>query len=137
MREELVDIEEISEILPPSDDGVFKTLLTHPDARPCLRDIIASYIDLPVKNVTVRNTELPIGHIFEKQERFDVNCEIDGGDQVEVEMQANAMVGDNRESQHKNIKSRAIFNVCDLHAKQKGVGVSYGKLARTYQIYVL
>jgi predicted transposase/invertase (TIGR01784 family) len=108
--------------------------LTHPDAKPCLRDIIASYIDLPVKNVTVRNTELPISHILEKQERFDVNCEIDGGDQVEVEMQANAMKGDKEENKHKNIRSRAIFNVCDLHAKQKGVGISYAKLARTYQI---
>jgi predicted transposase/invertase (TIGR01784 family) len=108
--------------------------LTHPDAKPCLRDIIASYIDLPVKNVTVRNTELPISHILEKQERFDVNCEIDGGDQVEVEMQANAMKGDKEENRHKNIKSRAIFNACDLHAKQKGVGISYAKLARTYQI---
>jgi predicted transposase/invertase (TIGR01784 family) len=35
---------EIPEILPPSDDGVFKTLLTHHSAKPCLRDIIASII---------------------------------------------------------------------------------------------
>jgi hypothetical protein len=43
-----------------ADGGVFKTLLTHPDARPCLLDIIASNIGLPVNDVTVRNAELPI-----------------------------------------------------------------------------
>ncbi|MDR2179883.1 MAG: hypothetical protein LBP21_06220 [Synergistaceae bacterium] len=59
MRKELVDIE-VPEILPPSDDGVFKTLLTHPNAKRCLVDIIASNIGLPVKDVTVRNNELPI-----------------------------------------------------------------------------
>ncbi|MDR1578755.1 MAG: hypothetical protein LBS35_00225 [Synergistaceae bacterium] len=67
------------EILPPSDDGVFKTLLTHPGARVCLKDVISSNINLPVREVTVRNTEFPISDVREKRERFDVNCEI-GGD---------------------------------------------------------
>jgi predicted transposase/invertase (TIGR01784 family) len=125
---------EIPEILPPSEDGVFKTLLTHPDASRCLQDIIASNIDLPVKKATVRNTELPIGDVLEKRERFDVSCEIDGGGQVNVEMQADPAVGDNLTNKHKNIRSRAIYNVCDLHSSQKGIGIPYGKLVRTYQI---
>jgi hypothetical protein len=124
---------EVPEILPPSDDGVFKTLLTHPDAKPCLRDIIASNIGLPVKEVTVRNTELPIGDVLEKRERFDVSCEIDGGDQAEVEMQADPVEGDSSSNKHKNLRNRAIYNACDLHSKQKGIGVPYGKLVRTYQ----
>ena len=133
MRKDPIDIE-VPEILPPSDDGVFKTLLTHPNARSCLRDIISSNIGLPVKEVTVRNNELPISDVLEKRERFDVSCEIDGGGQVDVEMQADPMAGDNLSSGHKNIKGRAIFNVCDLHSNQKGIGVPYGILARTYQI---
>ncbi|MDR2174981.1 MAG: Rpn family recombination-promoting nuclease/putative transposase [Synergistaceae bacterium] len=133
MREDFANVE-VPEILPPSDDGVFKTLLTHPNARSCLRDIISSNIGLPVKEVTLRNTELPIGDILEKRERFDVSCEIDGGDQVEVEMQADPMEGDSLPRGHRNIKSRAIYNACDLHSGQKSVGVSYGRLARTYQI---
>ena len=28
----------VPELLPPSEDGVFKTLMTHPDAKPVLRD---------------------------------------------------------------------------------------------------
>jgi hypothetical protein len=36
------------ELLPPSEDGVFKPLLTHPDAKPVLRDVIASILQIPV-----------------------------------------------------------------------------------------
>jgi predicted transposase/invertase (TIGR01784 family) len=125
---------ETPKILPPSEDGVFKTLLTHPDATQCLRDIIASNIGLPVKKATVRNTELPLGDVREKRERFDVSCEIDGGGQINVEMQADPVAGDNLANKHKNIRSRAIYNVCDLHSSQKGIGIPYGKLVRTYQI---
>jgi hypothetical protein len=57
MRKELADTEntEAPEILPPSDDGVFKTLLTHTDAKPCLMDIIASNIGLPVKEAMLQD----------------------------------------------------------------------------------
>jgi hypothetical protein len=125
MNKESVYID-VPEILPPSEDGVFKTLLTHHSAKPCLRDIIASIIGLPIMEITVRNTELPISDMLEKRERFDVNCEIDGGDQVEVEMQTHPMEGDSLPQGHKNIKDRSIFNVCDLHSNQKGVGIPYG-----------
>jgi predicted transposase/invertase (TIGR01784 family) len=87
-----------------------------------------------VKEVTVRNTEFPISDVREKRERFDVNCEIDGGDQVEVEMQADPMEGDNLAGEHRNIRSRAIYYACDLHANQEGFNIPYGKLVRTYQI---
>jgi predicted transposase/invertase (TIGR01784 family) len=87
-----------------------------------------------VKEVTVRNTELPISDVLEKRERFDVCCEIDGGDQVELEMQADPVEGDSFLRGHTNIKGRAIHNLCDLHSSQKSVGVPYRRLARTYQI---
>jgi predicted transposase/invertase (TIGR01784 family) len=134
MADEWLDEIEVPKILPPSDDGVFKTLLTHPDAKSCLRDVISSNIGLPVREVTVRNAEFPISDVKEKRERFDVSCAIDGGDQVEVEMQADPMKGDNLTDGHRNIRSRAIYNACDLHSSQDGAGVSYGRLVRTYQI---
>jgi predicted transposase/invertase (TIGR01784 family) len=49
-------------------------------------------------------------------------------------MQANPMEGDNLANEHKNLRGRAIYNACDLHSSQEGVGLSYGKLIRTYQI---
>jgi len=124
----------IPELLPPSEDGVFKTLLTHPDAEPVLRDVIESFLRFPVTKVQVRNAELPIADINEKRERFDVNCSINDGSQAEVEMQSQAMKGDSQHINHKIIKDRSIYYLCDLHAKQAGRGIRFDKLLRSYQI---
>ena len=125
----------IPELLPPAEDGVFRTLLTHPDAEPILRDIIESFLQFPVTKVEVKNVEMPISDINEKRERFDVNCAInDGSQQADVEMQADAMKGDSQKTDHRIIKSRAIYNLCDLHSGQTGRGISYDKLMRSYQM---
>jgi predicted transposase/invertase (TIGR01784 family) len=120
--------------LPPSDDGVFKSLLTHPDAGLVLRDVISSTLALPVTETTIVNTELPISNVDEKRERFDVSCKLNDGSQVGVEMQADPMKGDSLATNHANIKARAIYNLCDLHSSQKGRGVLYYDLARSFQI---
>ena len=124
----------IPELLPPSEDGVFKTLMTHPDAKPILRDVVESYLRFPVVNVEVRNAEMHIADIKEKRERFDVNCTADDGTQCEIEMQSEAMSGDSAGTNHKIIKSRAIYNLCDLHSGQSGRSVRYDMLMRSYQM---
>ena len=124
----------IPELLPPSEDGVFKTLLTHPDAKPALRDVISSALDMRVVDVTVRNVELPISHILEKRQRFDVNVKIDDGSQADVEMQSMAMQSDNSANAHRRLRARAIYNLCDLHSSQDGRGADYSKLLNSYQI---
>ena len=124
----------VPELLPPSEDGVFKTLLTHPDAQPILRDVVESYLRFPVVKVDVRNVETPIADINEKRERFDVCCAIDDGSQADVEMMASHMEGDSQRTNHKIIKYRAIYNLCDLHAKQPGRGERYDKLLRSFQM---
>jgi hypothetical protein len=48
------------EVLPPSDDRIFKLLLTSPEAEPALMDLISAIIRRPVVGVIVRNNELPI-----------------------------------------------------------------------------
>ncbi|GHS86140.1 hypothetical protein AGMMS49957_03750 [Synergistales bacterium] len=110
------------------------TLLTHPDAEPVLRDVISGVLDIPISKVAVKNVELYIGDILEKRERFDVNCTTDSGEQVSVEMQSSAMEGDSMRIGHKNIKSRAVYYLCDLHAKQPGRKINYGNLLRSFQV---
>jgi predicted transposase/invertase (TIGR01784 family) len=124
----------VPEILPPSEDGIFKTLLTHPDAEPVLRDLISSVLDIPVASVKVRNTELPISDIGNKRERLDVNCVTDDGRQIDVEMQTRPMEDDAAEEGYVNLRDRAVYYLCDLHSSQKGRGVAYSELMRSYQI---
>lgn len=122
------------DILPPSDDRVFKLILTAPEAKPVLMDLISSIIKQSVIDVIVRNNEIPPCDIEEKAERFDVNCSIDDGSQIDLEMQASRIQEDS-DGKHSNLKGKSIYYLCDLHSSQPSKGVRrYDKLARTYQV---
>ena len=123
-----------ADILPPSDDRVFKLILTKDDAKPVLMDLISSVIDRPVVDVVVRNNELPPEDTSEKAERLDVNCSIDDGSQCDIEMQSSPIEEDTSD-EHKNLKGKGIYYLCDLHSSQPSKGVRrYDRLARTYQV---
>ena len=77
-----------ADILPPSDDRIFKVILTSPEAKPVLMDLISAIIGRPILDVVVHGNELPIGDTEEKDESFDVNCKTDDGTQIDLEMAA-------------------------------------------------
>ncbi|GBU22177.1 hypothetical protein R80B4_02082 [Fibrobacteres bacterium R8-0-B4] len=113
-----------AEILPPSDDHIFKTLLTHPNAEPVLKSVISAAIERNVTKVLVRNNELQITDVEEKAQRLDVNCTVDGGDQVDVEMQCSRAKDDTVNS-HLNLINKSIYYLTDLHSSQKSARVMY------------
>ncbi len=123
-----------ADILPPSDDRVFKLILTSQDAKPVLMDLVSTIIGQPVVSVAVRNNEIPVGDTEEKAERLDVNCVIDDGSQVDLEMQA-SRIEEDVGGAHNNLKGKSVYYLCDLHSSQSSKGVKrYDKLARTYQV---
>jgi len=121
-----------ADILSPIDDHIFKTLLTHPDAKPVLIDVLSASIDRNVTDATVRNNELPVLDDNEKGERFDVNCVIDSKDQADVEMHGSHIqeLGD----AHTGFINKYIYYLTDLHSSQPSKGKKYHELSRTYQI---
>jgi len=122
-----------ADILPPSDDHIFKTLLTHPDAKRVLMSVVSTTIDRKVTDVEVRNNELPAMSVDDKNERLDVNCIVDGGDQVDVEMQCSQVEEDTRDN-HRSFINKSIFYLTDLHSSQKSKGLKYRDFVRTYQV---
>ena len=74
-----------ADILPPSDDRVFKLILTPDEAKPVLMDLISTIIKRPVIDVEVRNNEIPPSDTDEKAERLDVNCRIEDGTQIDLD----------------------------------------------------
>jgi len=120
------------DILSPVDDHIFKTLMTHPEAKPSLMSVISASIDRPVIDVAVRNNELPVLDNDEKIERLDVNCTIDGGDQVDVEMHGSHI--EEVDNAHTNFFNKYIYYLTDLHSSQKSKGVKYYDFVRTYQV---
>jgi len=122
------------DILPPSDDRIFKLLLTSPEAKPGLIKLISSIIGRTVVDVALHPNELPSGDTKEKAERFDVNCKISDGSQVNLEMQASRMQEDIG-GQHNNLKGKSVYYLTDLHSSQPAKGLRrYDRLSRTYQI---
>ncbi len=122
------------DILPPSDDRVFKLILTQEDAKPILKDLISSIIKRPVVDVEIRNNELPPEDTEEKAERFDVNCRLADGTQIDLEMQA-SRIQEDTDGQYQNLKGKSIYYLCDLHSSQPSRGLRrYDRLAQTYQV---
>jgi predicted transposase/invertase (TIGR01784 family) len=107
----------LKSILPPTDDRLFKLLMTSPELLPGLADIVASIIGQPVRKVAVRNNELPTDDMDDKQERLDVNCVTDDGRQVNLEMQASRMA-ELPGGQHENLKNKSVYYLCDLFSTQ-------------------
>jgi predicted transposase/invertase (TIGR01784 family) len=120
------------DLLPPSDDRVFKLILISPNAKPALMDLISVIIKRPVTDVVVRNNELPASDIDKKAERLDVNCRIDDGSQVDLEMQASYI--EELSGGYKNLKGKSIYYLCDLHSSQPSKGRQYDELVQTYQV---
>ena len=122
------------DILPPSDDRVFKLILSPETSKPILKDLISAIIKRPVLDVQVRNSEIPPEDSQEKAERLDVNCRIDDGTQIDIEMQA-SHIEEEADGQHQNLKGKSIYYLCDLHSSQPAKGLQrYDKLAKTYQV---
>jgi len=70
--------------------------------------------------------------VEEKNQRFDINCVVDTGDQVNVEMHCSDIqeIGNSRT----NFLNKYIYYGTDLHSSQKSKGVEYENLVRTYQV---
>lgn len=123
-----------ADILPPSDDRVFKLILTAPEGKAGLMNLISSVIGRTVVDVTLHANEIPPGDTEEKAERFDVNCKIDDGSQINLEMQS-SRIRESSDGQHRNLKGKSIYYLADLHSSQPAKGLQrYDSLAKTYQI---
>ena len=103
-----------ADILPPSDDRVFKLILTSPEAEQGLMNLISSVIGRTVVDVILLPNELAPGDKDEKAERFDVNCKIDDGSQINLEMQASRIVED-LDGQYRNIKGKSVYYQTCIH----------------------
>ena len=123
-----------ADILPPSDDRVFKLILTSPDAKPVLIDLISSILNRKVVDVAVRNNEIPPEDAEGKAMRLDVNCYFDDNSQIDIEMQA-SRIEEEPDGQHRNVKGKGVYYLCGLHSSQPAKGIRrYDTLARTYQV---
>jgi len=125
-----------ADILPPSDDHIFKTLLTHPGTECVVADVVSAATNHNIVSAQVLNNELPVTDANEKNERLDVNCTVidKSGQkrQINVEMQGSRM--EELEDGNLNFRSKYAYYGMDLFKTQQSKGVDYAALMQTYQI---
>jgi predicted transposase/invertase (TIGR01784 family) len=125
-----------ADILPPSDDRIFKTVLTHPHAERVLIDVVSAVTGHNIVKAQVQNNELPVNDTKEKSQRFDVNCTVIDNNgkerQINVEMQGSLLY--EIPDDNLNFKSKYAYYGMDLFTSQPSVGVDYADLMQTYQI---
>jgi len=125
-----------ADILPPSDDHIFKTLLTSPGTECVVADVVSAATNHNIVKAQVLNNELPVTDNNEKNERLDVNCTVidKSGQkrQINVEMQGSRMA--EHAGGNMNFKTKYAYYGMDLFIKQESKGVKYADLMQTYQI---
>ena len=62
-------IPENADILPPSDDRIFKLILASTEGKPALIDLVSALLGKQIVDVVIRNNEIPSDNAEEKAER--------------------------------------------------------------------
>jgi len=127
-----------ADLLPATDDGVFRSLLTRstPESLLILTRLIGVTIGCDVSGVRVIQNEPAKETPQDKAIRFDVNCvSAESGEQFELEMQMNPMQErSDSDRSHHNLKNRIAYYGFRLCASQRSASMEYDQLARTFQI---
>jgi len=112
-------------------DNVFKAVFTRdtPASRGALRALISAVIGRPVEIIAIQANEPPVDSLTDRQIRFDINCRIDGRQNVNIEMTI---------CPHSYEPARIEYHLARLHAAQniRGEHRDYGDLEETYQITI-
>jgi predicted transposase/invertase (TIGR01784 family) len=123
------------ELLPFKDDYIFKAILTKHDTGIIRNSMISAFTGLKiVSSVVVENEPAGDLNIHEKPIRFDVNCVLDDGTKVEIEMQAHSMQYDNNKNEHKNLRVRSLYYMGKLFSGQHSK--NYSDMNKAIQIMI-
>ena len=112
-------------------DIVFKTLFGSDtrDSREALRSLLSGCIHRPVRDLSVRNSEIGPEDLWGKTVRLDVHASFNDGEEADIEVQAGKSDDD--------LKVRAEVYAARLLSGQARRGEKYREVKRVYQIFFL
>ena len=113
-------------------DRIFKAVFTHdtPDSRGALSKLISALI---CRNVTIINltvNEPPVDRLGERHIRFDINCIVENGEPVNIEISLNPKPFEPVKLEYYSGK---LFTGQDIQRSEK----TYDDLKQSYQIAIL
>jgi predicted transposase/invertase (TIGR01784 family) len=112
-------------------DIVFKALFCGDteDSRNALRSLISGCIHRPVRDLSIRNSEIGPDDLLGKTVRLDIHASFNDGEEADIEMQAGTSDDD--------LKARAVVYAARLLSGQARRGRKYREVKRVYQIFFL
>ena len=116
------------DLLNPCTDFIFKSLFTQESesSRQALLSLVSAIIGKRPAEVRVVNGEIPVSSILEKNIRLDLNCKMDNGDLINIEMQSCLSA--------ENLALRTMYYGCRLMASSELRNLHYSSLPKVYQV---
>ena len=116
------------ERLPLKNDYVFKRIFSKEENNGGLKDLLESILEMEIKNVQVRNPEIPKNIIDEKLSVLDIKAEINEDTIIDIEMQV---------VDEKNIEERSVVYLSKNLSGQLQIGEQYTNLKKSIVINLL
>lgn len=117
-----------AELLDPKMDSTFKTLFTR-DSRGsgiALKSLVSAIIGNEPASVEVINNELPKEVLYAKEIRLDLQCKMEDGSRIDIEIQT-CPDGD-------NLRKRSLYYGCRMLSSMSTSGKHYFELPKVYQV---
>jgi predicted transposase/invertase (TIGR01784 family) len=113
-------------------DNVFKAVFTKniPESQVALADLVSALIGRKLNIVAINANEPPIDDLRDRQIRFDIRCQSEDGEPLNVEMSLNP---DTFEPVRLEFHAGKLFTGQDI----RGVDKTYDDLKQAYQIAIL
>ena len=104
------------ELLPLTDDYVFKRVFTKDGQEDMLKDLLSAILNVEIKKIEIKNPELTKQNRETKREILDIRATINDDSLIDVEMQVR---------DYRNIDKRSIAYLTKLYSEQLQAGDDY------------
>ncbi len=116
------------ELLPLTDDYVFKRVFTKDGQEDMLKDLLSAILNIEIKKIEIKNPEMTKQSKEAKREILDIRATINDNSLIDIEMQVR---------DYKNIDKRSIAYLTKLYSEQLQTGDDYNKPKKTISINIL
>ena len=115
------------ELLPLTDDYIFKRVFAYKGNESVLKDFLEALLKIEIKGIKITNPEIIPYEKGEKRGLLDIKAEINDGTMIDVELQM---------KNEKNTEERATEYMGKMISEQLQVGDSYQKLKKSIVIFI-
>ena len=115
------------ELLPLTDDYIFKRVFAYKGNESVLKDFLEALLKIEIKGIKITNPEIIPYEKGEKRGLLDIKAEINDGTMLDVEMQM---------KNERNTEERATEYMGKMISEQLQVGDSYQKLKKSIVIFI-